>query len=458
MQGEMDQSADNSVRAKVQRWYRNDRIVAIVIAIVVAAVFARTINGGLYLDDMHHARPWTASEVFGTFHGPFDPLGLEPDYFRPLVVVSFAIDWNLFGYNAVGFHVVSVLFYAIVAALVFLFARRIGIARLSAVVGALTFGVLPANVASASYISERSDPMALIFILIALMLIVSYHGSRRVGLLIGACAAFVMALLSKEIGIALAVMIVPVWLFVSYTARLEAAASIGGAAASPLRELRSMFTDLTMWKGLARLVAPFWIIAGAYVVYRQRVVVAGTLSYKESYGPIEGLIRAVITAFKGVPWELSPLALVPLALLFVAAALAGGTRGWSEVVLGVALVVAGSVPLSNVGPVEPRLLLVALLGYAIAVAGLVTVFTHRWSMIGSRRVALVGVGTAALWVVFGAATLVGLVKAQNLYMPGSYKMLDGDLTIWNDPAQRNLYPPYHVERIEQRLREAGLIP
>jgi hypothetical protein len=458
MRGEIEQAADNSMTARLQRWYRNDRIVAIVIAVVVAAVFARTINGGLYLDDMHHARPWTASEVFGTFHGPFDPLGIEPDYFRPLVVVSFAIDWNLFGYNAVGYHAVSVLFYAIVAALVFLFARRIGIARLSAIVGALTFAVLPANVASASYISERSDPLALMFILIALMLVVSYHGSRRVGLLIGAWAAFVMALLSKEIGIALAVMIVPVWLFVSYTARLEAAASIDGATPSPWRELRSMFTDSTMWKGLARLVVPFWVIAVAYILYRQRVVVAGSLSYEESYGPIEGLIRAVITAFKGVPWELSPLALVPLALLFVAAALAGGTRGWSEVVLGVALVVAGSIPLSNVGPVEPRLLLVALLGYAIAVAGLVTVFTQRWSMIGSRRLALVGLATAALWVAFGAATLVGLVKAQNLFMPGSYKMLDGDLTIWNDPVERDLYPPYHLERIEERLREAGLIP
>ena len=58
------------------------------VVVIVVLLYARTANEGLYLDDHHHVRQWTWSEVLGTFHGPFDPLGLEPVYFRPLVVVT----------------------------------------------------------------------------------------------------------------------------------------------------------------------------------------------------------------------------------------------------------------------------------------------------------------------------------------------------------------------------------
>ena len=82
-------------------WLRYlERAAPLLIAVFIFVVFARTFDFGLYLDDHHHARLWALSEVLSTFAGPFDPLGIEPPYFRPMVVVTFAIDWNIWGFNA----------------------------------------------------------------------------------------------------------------------------------------------------------------------------------------------------------------------------------------------------------------------------------------------------------------------------------------------------------------------
>ena len=45
------------------------------LCIVVAALFARTLHDGLYLDDYHLVRHWSLREVTRAFHGRFDASG-----------------------------------------------------------------------------------------------------------------------------------------------------------------------------------------------------------------------------------------------------------------------------------------------------------------------------------------------------------------------------------------------
>lgn len=151
-----------------------ERATPVLIALFVFALFARTMHFGLYLDDHHHARPWILSEVLGTFRGPFDPLGIEPPYFRPLVVVTFAIDWNIWGFNAWGYHLTNVLLHTIAALCLYFFLRRINVSWFAAFTGALFFASIPANAATAIYISERSDAMVAIFSLCGLLSLDNY--------------------------------------------------------------------------------------------------------------------------------------------------------------------------------------------------------------------------------------------------------------------------------------------
>src|SRR5688500_17095783 len=131
------------------------RLLPLLVVLFTFAVFWRTLDFGLYLDDNHHARPWALAEVLSTFNGPFDPLGIEPPYFRPLPVVSFALDWALWGWGTWGYHFTNVALHALASLLLLLVLRRMRVPELPACAGALYSSVIPANVATAVYISER---------------------------------------------------------------------------------------------------------------------------------------------------------------------------------------------------------------------------------------------------------------------------------------------------------------
>src|SRR5690349_5195344 len=87
--------------------HARDAGAAVLVFALACALFLRTTTFGLYWDDNHHARPWTLSEVLSTFHGSFDPLGIEPAYYRPLLVVTFALDWAIWGWDAWGYHLTN---------------------------------------------------------------------------------------------------------------------------------------------------------------------------------------------------------------------------------------------------------------------------------------------------------------------------------------------------------------
>ncbi|MET0908373.1 MAG: phospholipid carrier-dependent glycosyltransferase, partial [Ilumatobacteraceae bacterium] len=174
-----------------------------VVAGFVILLYVRTVGYGLYLDDQHHARPWTAREVLGTFHGPFDPLGIEPIYYRPLVVVTFAADWAVWGYRASGYHVTNIALHTIAAVAVLELLRRTGVRWWAALAGALLFAAIPANVATVVYISERSDAMVAIFTIAGMLCLHRYSRDRRWRWLILLDLCFVLAVGSKEVGIAM---------------------------------------------------------------------------------------------------------------------------------------------------------------------------------------------------------------------------------------------------------------
>ena len=129
----------------------------LVAAALAAAVYARTLWFGLYWDDNHHARPWRFTEVLHTFAGPFDPLRIEPDYYRPLPVVTFGLDWLAWGYGTVGYHLTNLVLHMAVVALLAALLFELTSSRAAAILGAGFFAMIPANAPTVVYISERSD-------------------------------------------------------------------------------------------------------------------------------------------------------------------------------------------------------------------------------------------------------------------------------------------------------------
>jgi protein O-mannosyl-transferase len=137
--------------------------------------------------------------------GQNEAIGL---YYRPMFNSLLIVNYQLFGFAPVGWHVVSLLLHLAVTLLVYLLAKRWQWPRPAAALAALLFGLHPVHVESVAWVSGVPDPLAAVFILSALL---AYERSRKnaaqLWLLLSLLCALA-ALFTKEVAIMLPVLIV----------------------------------------------------------------------------------------------------------------------------------------------------------------------------------------------------------------------------------------------------------
>lgn len=127
------------------------------------------------------------------------------DYYRPLVFLSHAADWEVWGLNPVGYHLRSLVLHAGCSVLVLLLGRRFLSLSMAAVAAAL-FALHPASHEVVYWMAARFDLMATFFTLAAVWCL---SDDRLFWRVLGVMA-FALGLLSKESAISL-VIIAPAW-------------------------------------------------------------------------------------------------------------------------------------------------------------------------------------------------------------------------------------------------------
>jgi hypothetical protein len=125
-------------------------------------------------------------------------------FYRPVVNLTFAVDYWLWGLNPFGYHLTNILLHGVAAALVVGTVRSL---TASSRVGGLTgilFAIHPLSVDTVPAISRRQDILLAIFGLLTLWLFVeSLRQEEAQRFRIGAAVAYALALLSKETAIVL---------------------------------------------------------------------------------------------------------------------------------------------------------------------------------------------------------------------------------------------------------------
>ncbi len=116
---------------------------------------------------------------------------------HPLTWISHAIDWQLFGGNASGHHLMSAIIHGLNAMLLFLLLQRAtGFTWRSLVVSAL-FALHPVNVESVAWAAERKNVLSMLFFLLALIAY-SWYAERPSIQRYGSVALlFALALMAK---------------------------------------------------------------------------------------------------------------------------------------------------------------------------------------------------------------------------------------------------------------------
>jgi len=180
--------------------------------VIVALTYWNSLDNGFHFDDEHsltenpHIRSLDKIAAFFTDPQTFSR-NPGSEMYRPLVVLSHALNFHLGGLESRGYHLVNLAVHlCCVGLLVALFVDW-GWKLPSAVLAACLFGVHPLASEPVNYISSRSESMATAFVLASVILY--SMASRKDGRapLIGSLACFCGALMSKSSAIALLVIL-----------------------------------------------------------------------------------------------------------------------------------------------------------------------------------------------------------------------------------------------------------
>src|SRR5713226_3353472 len=134
------------------------------------------------------------------------------DFYRPLQRLTYTFDYALVGFQPLLYHAMSVLWHALAALALFLFAEEFlssfaierRHSRLIALFAALIWAVHPDQSAAVVYVSGRADPLSALFGFLGLYLVIraaELSGARKLLLLVASGLALVLSALSKESGL-----------------------------------------------------------------------------------------------------------------------------------------------------------------------------------------------------------------------------------------------------------------
>ena len=119
-------------------------------------------------------------------------------YWRPLTLLSYRVDYLLWGETPNGFHLANVLINAAVTVLVFLFFLAWGGRAVPAFLVALWFSLFPLHAENVAWISGRPDLLAALFVLAAALAFLRFLDAGGTKFLLFTFLLFMPGLLVKE--------------------------------------------------------------------------------------------------------------------------------------------------------------------------------------------------------------------------------------------------------------------
>lgn len=268
-------------------------------ALVALGFYARTVTYGWVFEDrleiVQNAYAHGLGNILQIFSNTaWAGSGSETYLYRPFLILSYALNHLISGMDPWSYHLVNLLLFAGVAALVVRVGRLLGLSSLAAGLAGILFAIHPIHVEVVAPVFGRRDLLAVLFSLSVVLLHqrAAKLGGWHLALPIG---AFALALLSKEVAVVgVAFVAVYDWLVVR-------------------RE-----EDLRLEEGRGRLYIGYLAVLLAYHAVRIRVTggvgvpPASPLENPLVDAPIlTQLATAVAVIGKGLALQLVPLAQSP---------------------------------------------------------------------------------------------------------------------------------------------------
>ncbi len=118
--------------------------------------------------------------------------------YRPLQIISYMLDYKIWGYNAFGYHLSNSLLHILVALTLYWLIRAFFDDWVISFLCAAIYVVLPIHTEAVSYISGRADSLAALFMLLSFIFYIKYERKANVALFVISMISYTLALLSRE--------------------------------------------------------------------------------------------------------------------------------------------------------------------------------------------------------------------------------------------------------------------
>jgi hypothetical protein len=152
------------------------------------------------LDDYNWLRPFSLKDILAYFSQSWG----HGSAYRPIMRVSFFVDYQLFGENPLGWHLHSYILHTLNASLLFLIVFFFNKKYTPAVITALLFTIAPWGHDNIAWISARTYSLASLFYLIALYSALLHVSTQRLSLLFFSSITLLIALMTYESSVSFA--------------------------------------------------------------------------------------------------------------------------------------------------------------------------------------------------------------------------------------------------------------
>ena len=362
------------------------RWAAFILLVISVALYANTLGYAFVWDDVsliatnRAVRTLDARAIGRIFTEGFAEVeGRQESYYRPLVTLSYHIDYALFHGNPAGFHAANVFWNAVTCVVVFAFVNLLFGNAVFAMVTATLFAAHPVHTESVAWISGRTDVLAALCSLVSLSCYVLARRRRNHLLMSASLFAFMLSMLAKESAVCLPLLI----LLLEFGLFKTMIAPHGRLSAAP-EEVRTR-------PSIIYPIFFFGVLAG-YLWLRHEAIGSVTSTHEVYAAGAVGYVALPLSILGGyvykvlVPVKLSaeyetpvPTSFADLHVIagFVIAAFVAWTiwrfRRRADVVFGVGVFVLGLVPVMNVIPIgevsAERFLYFPSLGVALLLGG-----------------------------------------------------------------------------------------
>lgn len=244
--------------------------------------------------------------------------GKIDNYWRPILLVVFSIEWHLWHNWVIGYHLVNTAFHITDAVLLFYILIMLFGNRTIALLTALVFLVHPVQTEAVVYINSLGDSLSVFFILLGIWAYLKSWITKTKKYYVFALIFYILGIMSKETAIVLSALLFLIdFLFL---------------------------TDLDFWQRVytsLKRTLPFWGITGTYLILRATI-----LNFQSSfnfysntqYGSNIGI--RLLTFFRVLVIDFR-LMLAPITLIYERSALVATNLWHWDILLG-ALIFVGS--------------------------------------------------------------------------------------------------------------------